>query len=127
MPLKLLLAFCLVFLLGCGSKNKGTDSNRAVGYGTLDGFVYSTDTEQALEDVQVSCDGKTSFTNEWGYYKIENIKQGSRKVKASKPDYRPFIGVVSIGAYTTRIIYLSPDYPNAPQQRDLAVDELQQP
>lgn len=113
----LILTSVILSSVACGLEKKGTGGKSTAGYGTLDGFVYSSDTQEALEDVEVTCDDKSSITNERGYYKILDIRQGTRTVKASKPNYKLYSDIVELTDHTTHIIYLSPDIPKAPNDR----------
>jgi hypothetical protein len=110
------LALVVILSVTCSSGKKSTSNDKAVGYGSLHGYVYNADKEQLLSGAKVVCDGKTCFTNAGGYYKFEYIRKGNRTIEASKVDYKTHSGMVEVTDHTTYSIYLWPDHLHSPPQ-----------
>jgi hypothetical protein len=111
-----ILALVVILSVACGSGRRSTGNDKAVGYGSLHGYVYNADNEQLLSGAEVVCDGKTCFTSAGGYYKFEYIRKGNRTIEASKVDYKTHSSMVEVTDHTTYSIYLWPEYPHAPPQ-----------
>jgi hypothetical protein len=112
----LILALVVILSVTCSTGKKSTSSDKAVGYGSLHGYVYNADKEQLLSGAKVVCDDKTAFTNAGGYYKFEYIRKGNRTIEVSKIDYKTHSGMVEVTDHTTYSIFLWPEYPHAPPQ-----------
>ena len=56
--------------------------------GWLYGYVRDKETDTPLKEAQIYCAGRNAFTDESGYYKIENIPVGTYTVYAYYPGYK---------------------------------------
>lgn len=79
------VAITAIALSSCGGKNKISVSNSI--NSIIDGYIYDSETQTAIEDVEVFVSGKTTKTDENGYFKITGLNPGTYSARLKKEGY----------------------------------------